>query len=91
MSTVTISEDEFLRLKEKAGEVIKRDPTHCLSNGHTWKFIGGANAGCGPACACSIPVHECIVCGDCDYGDNDEANDKREECALLEHNYEAHP
>ncbi|KAA5603963.1 hypothetical protein F1188_18250 [Roseospira marina] len=45
----------------------------CAEVGHDWVPLGGANAGCGPDCCCSIPVHECRRCGDCDYGDNDEA------------------
>ena len=43
------------------------------AEGHTWKSIGGCNASCSDNCACSIPVNECEACGDCDYGDNDEA------------------
>lgn len=73
MSTVTISEEEFHRLKAKAGEIVVRDRSICRTNGHTWKFLGGANAGCCRDCACSVDVHECIVCGDCDYGETDEA------------------
>jgi hypothetical protein len=53
----------------------------CAEVGHRWKHIGGANAGCGPDCDCSIPVHRCDVCGDCDYGDNDEAREKLAACA----------
>lgn len=50
---------------------------HCSEVGHDWKHIGGANASCGRGrdCGCSVPVHECTKCGDCDYGDNDEAAD----------------
>ncbi|WP_017993919.1 hypothetical protein [Rhizobium leguminosarum] len=81
MSTITISEDEFLRLKEKAGETVKQgDPAHCRENGHTWKFFGGANAGCGRDCRCSIDVHVCVVCGDCDYGETEEADEIRAKC-----------
>ncbi len=43
----------------------------CLTAGHAWKHLGGMNAGCGDGCGCSIPVHECEICGDCDYGDNE--------------------
>lgn len=48
---------------------------NCQNNKHQWKSIGGKNASCelGDACGCSVPVHECQTCGDCDYGDNDEA------------------
>jgi len=65
---------------------VQRDwiwPT-CLTHGHDWKHIGGRNAGCGvDTCSCSVPVHECTRCGDCDYGDNAEAETTRRECAEL--------
>lgn len=53
----------------------------CLEFGHDWKHIGGRNAGCREdGCGCSIPVHECTKCGDCDYGDNPEAHKTVAEC-----------
>lgn len=52
----------------------------CAEIGHRFKCIGGANAGCGTFCSCSIPVHECEVCGESDYGNNPLANEVREEC-----------
>ena len=48
---------------------------------HDPEFMGGANAGCSPVCACSVPVYECKTCGACDYGINAEANDIRRKCA----------
>lgn len=57
----------------------------CLLGNHDWQFIGGCNAACerGVAdCQCSVPVHECSKCGDCDYGDNAEADRARERCAV---------
>ncbi len=51
----------------------------CSVLGHKWAFSGGANCGC-PDGGCSIPVHECDACGDCDYGDNADADDVREKC-----------
>ena len=56
----------------------------CDHGNHEWVFDGGANAGCdqGNDCGCSVPVHRCIKCGDCDYGDNDEANEVRRDCAV---------
>lgn len=49
---------------------------------HDWRFIGGKNAGCDvDGCGCSVPVHECRRCGDCDYGDNPEADRVLRECA----------
>lgn len=56
----------------------------CVSGNHDWRFIGGRNADCERGamdCGCSIPVHECARCGDCDYGDNDEADQVRANCA----------
>jgi hypothetical protein len=55
----------------------------CYSGRHEWRHIGGRNACCrdDPAnCGCSVPVHECAKCGDCDYGDNAEADQVRAEC-----------
>lgn len=49
--------------------------------GHEWRHVGGCNAGCHEDCSCSVPVHECARCGDCDYGDNPEADAKRAACA----------
>lgn len=55
----------------------------CAVLGHKWEFSGGANCGC-PDGACSVPVHECDACGDCDYGDNDEADEVRADCERRE-------
>lgn len=49
-------------------------------NGHDWQTIGGCNAGCSEWCGCSVPVHECSRCGDCDYGDNHHADEVRSAC-----------
>jgi len=53
----------------------------CAEVGHRWQSSGGANCGCKIG-YCSVPVHECAVCGDCDYGDNEDADDVRANCAL---------
>lgn len=47
----------------------------CSILGHKWRHIGGRWCGCKDTetCGCSVPVHECDACGDCDYGENDEA------------------
>jgi hypothetical protein len=51
---------------------------------HDWVFTGGANCGCeNDTCGCSIPVHECSLCGDCDYGINEDANEVRRICEWL--------
>lgn len=81
MAEITISEAEYYRLKEKAGEVSRPNPEQCQESGHVWKFVGGANAGCCEDCACSTSVHQCIVCGDCDYGENDETADIIANCS----------
>jgi hypothetical protein len=47
---------------------------------HDMQSIGGCNAGCGANCACSVPVHTCTRCGDCDYGENDDAREIRRQC-----------
>lgn len=52
----------------------------CSEVGHRWVSIGGSNAGCGPTCCCSVPVHECSVCKDCDYGDNPDAHETIAKC-----------
>jgi hypothetical protein len=52
----------------------------CAEVGHRWKSLGGCNACCSDDCRCSVPVHECEVCGDCDYGDNDEAREIVAKC-----------
>jgi hypothetical protein len=52
--------------------------------GHHWQHVGGCNARCdrGDDCYCSVPVHICSRCNDCDYGDNSEAETVRRDCAL---------
>jgi hypothetical protein len=52
----------------------------CSDLGHDWKSMGGANCGCDEG-HCSVPVHECSRCGDCDYGENEWAGRQREACA----------
>lgn len=57
----------------------------CAEVGHSWRHIGGKNAGCeiGNGCGCSVPVYECTRCHDCDYGDNTEAAQIRDQCREL--------
>jgi hypothetical protein len=55
--------------------------TTCRELGrHEWRHVGGRNCGCYPGSCCSIPVHECARCGDCDYGDNAEAQEQISGC-----------
>jgi len=49
--------------------------------GHDWQCLGGCNAGCHMECSCSIPVNICRRCGDCDYGENIEAEQVLADCA----------
>ena len=51
----------------------------CLILGHQWVFTGCAPCGCAGG-GHSIPVHECSACGDCDYGENEEADEVRAIC-----------
>lgn len=51
--------------------------------GHKWRSIGGCNAGCHDLCGCSVPVNKCEVCGDCDYGANEDATKIRADCAAV--------
>lgn len=53
----------------------------CREFGHDWQQIGGKNASCHADCACSVPVYTCSKCGDCDYGENTEAEEIRADCA----------
>lgn len=53
----------------------------CDLLGHKWVFTGGANYGCEEG-RCSVPVHHCDSCDDCDYGDNEEATEVRRVCAI---------
>ena len=71
---------ELARLERRAELLPKAQ--QCAELGHDWRHIGGRNAGCGgDACSCSVPVHECARCGDCDYGENDEAEKTMADCA----------
>lgn len=68
---------------EATAERIRRQirAATCQEVGHDWVSIGGCNAGCSRDCNCSIPVLACKKCGDCDYGENEEANETKANCA----------
>ncbi len=68
-SRLEAAKAEVVRLERQAAQA------SCAEVGHSWKSLGGCNAGCeiADACSCSVPVHECERCGDCDYGENAEA------------------
>lgn len=67
---------EVDRLERLAGSATCRE-MGC----HDWQSIGGTNASCGQFCGCSVPVLQCTRCGDCDYGENAEAEETRRKCA----------
>ncbi len=54
----------------------------CADLGHDWHSIGGCNCGCHDGASCSVPVYTCRRCGDSDYGESSEANEKRSICLL---------
>lgn len=54
----------------------------CRELGCDMQSVGGACAGCHRDCCCSVPVHKCTRCGDCDYGENAEADQVRADCKL---------
>lgn len=69
-------------LKEKLARRTQRELVAiCRRIGCDMQSIGGCNAGCHDDCACSVPVLKCLRCGDCDYGENDEADQIRRQCA----------
>jgi hypothetical protein len=73
-----------LRAAEAQVEALKRriGAATCAQIGeHDWQSIGGCNAGCCKGCTCSVPVHECSRCHDCDYGDNADADIVKARCA----------
>lgn len=68
-------------LERTVARVMQESGHATCVGGHRIVFRGGANCGCHEHAHCSVPVHQCDVCGDCDYGDNAEANEKRRRCA----------
>lgn len=63
----------------------------CRELGCDMQSIGGANCGCEfedrqdgvkvvTTGCCSVPVNVCTRCGDCDYGDNEDAKEARRSC-----------
>jgi hypothetical protein len=46
---------------------------------HEWESTGGCACGCWED-ACSVPVHHCTRCGECDYGCNEDASEVRRKC-----------
>jgi hypothetical protein len=73
-----VSEPSIERLIAEA-TVLAGGDHPCAVLGHRWVFIGCGGCGCEDRHGCSIPVHEC-ACGDCDYGDNAEADEIRARC-----------
>ena len=82
---------DLLKQLEEAKNLVARlqvqvKQLSCREVGHDWKFLGGRNAGCCDDCNCSVSVHYCAKCDDCDYGDNAEAEEIRQKC-LISRNY----
>lgn len=67
---------ERLKLQIKQGS--------CQETGHDWKFLGGRVLGCEleDDCNCSASVHICVKCDDCDYGENEESANIKEDCQI---------
>jgi hypothetical protein len=74
--------DQLVEAEARVEQIKHRiNAATCVEAGHDWRHVGGRNAGCDRDCSCSVPVHECAVCGDSDYGDNAEANATLARCA----------
>jgi hypothetical protein len=57
----------------------------CRELGCDMQSVGGCCASCDDEaglCSCSVPVHKCTRCGDCDYGENEAADQIRADCKL---------
>ena len=79
---VAVLSDELAQAEARVDQLRRRvAASSCREVGCDMRFMGGCNAGCDDGCNCSVPVHQCIRCGDCDYGDNPEANETRAQCA----------
>lgn len=73
--------DEIAETEAKLAELKRRAATAtCAEIGHDWYTSGGAQAGCSQFCSCSVPVHHCRRCKECDYGYNPEAEAVRQRC-----------
>ena len=79
-SLITRLREAKATVEQLEREVAAAGAAVCVALGHDWQHSGGANAGCDAWCACSIPVHVCARCGDCDYGDNDDAREDMAKC-----------
>lgn len=74
--------DQLAKVEAEANR-IRREIANgpCREHGHDWQFAGGSNLGCCDDCGCGGPVYSCTKCGDSDYGDNEEADELRADCA----------
>lgn len=76
------------RLEEAKAEVARLEreaaSASCAEIGHDWVFFGGKTCSCHENSSCYIPVYECSRCGDCDYGDNEEAKNIYINCVEVE-------
>lgn len=74
---IEIARANLVRLERMAASA------SCVELGHDWQMLGGRICNCENG-YCSIPVNECKRCGDCDYGDNEEARDIMTKCKELD-------
>jgi len=75
-------------LELTAAKVMLDNGLNPCYHGHLdWVSAGCGNCGCHKDAACSVPVYRCTVCGDSDYGDNEEADEQRRICGELHGNY----
>ena len=72
--------DRVAALREEANRLERIINSKSCAEGHIWVSVGGCNAGCCDECCCSVPVNQCKVCGQYDYGDNEDARDVRSNC-----------
>jgi hypothetical protein len=80
---VTHIDDLIAQAKADLAQLERIKARKSCEAGHSWKSVGGRNAGCDDWCHCSIPVHQCDVCGEIDYGDNEEARDTMAACKRM--------
>lgn len=78
---------------DNAGSIPAPVSSFCYDYGHRWELFGGMSCNCDQSVfskyifndagyVCSLPVNKCVICGDYDYGDNEEARKVKEACAF---------
>ena len=77
---------DLLRRLIAEAEVLAGGDHLCNVLGHKWESRGGMACDCDGG-GCSFSVHECVSCGDFDYGENEETADVRAACQQREEAY----